>query len=159
MADDVMGSLDTDGESSVISELRKRNRELEKLLKSAVTPEDVEAEVEKRISRRDAAEDVLVRLGYNPKVSRLVLSGIEDDITEESVVSFLDSLGVEPQAARHESEDAPKERPLGKTGEFAARVSSAARRGPGQDPLLERINSAKNRQELAAIMAEAGLSQ
>lgn len=162
MAEHGEETVETDGESSVIAELRKQNRELQRQLKGSVTPDDVEAEVEKRIARRDAVQGLLVDLGYNPKLSKLVLSNVDGDLESETVRGFLEGLGVEPQTASDDKgaqkQDSASER--GRVGEFAARVSSAARRSPSDsNGLMEKLNAAKSPEEISKIMNEAGLSQ
>jgi hypothetical protein len=89
-----------------------------------------------------------------------VLNWVEGDITEDSVVEALKArsipvpAGVEP-VVESEPQDEPK---IGSVSNVGQRVADAASGRDGRD-LEQRIADAQSADEVAELMAEAGLSR
>lgn len=147
----------TGEESGVIKALRKQINDLQAELKNRPDSPDIDALVSERVQKRDAARDVLVRQGYSPKMTDLVLKNLEGDVTEEAVSSFLDSIGLE--AKSDESEQKPEPKPISSVADLASQVASASAKDKVGDQVLQSLNEAKSQAEIDALMRQAGLAQ
>lgn len=143
-------------ESSVIRTLRQQVKDLQSELKGRPGDVDIEAEVAKRVERRDTVRELLGAQGFSPKMADLVLKNVEGDITEDSVKNFLSSVGLE--AGVNEPEK-PNPQPVSSVADLASQVASASAKDPVKDQVLDSVLNAKNRSEIDAIMRQAGLAQ
>jgi hypothetical protein len=143
-------------DSSVIKTLRDQVKQLQGQLKERPDQMDIEAEVEKRVARRDAARDVLVQLGHSPKMTALVLQNLEGDPTPEAVAGFLEGIGL---TAQPNEPAKPDPRPISSVADLASQVAAASAKDQVGDQVLESIGEAKSPAEIDAIMRRAGLAQ
>ncbi len=162
MADDntLTQESGTGEDSSVIKVLRQRVKELEKELQRRPDPETVEAEVARRVARREAATSVLVQMGFSPKMSDLVTREVEGDITEESVRSFLEGLGLKADSGQPTDDGAKQSEKASQVAEVADLASQVASvtQSDGTPDITKAISEAKSVEELDAIMRKAGLA-
>ena len=141
--DDVITGTET--ESDLQKKLRKKIRADEKRIK----------ELEDKLSgftvkeRESLVKEVLEKQGVNPKAARLILKDIDGDISENSILNWLDSEGdlVGYSASKDAANDVDREA----LRRQDTSVMGAAAPDRGQD-LEARIAGAKNEAELRAIL-------
>ena len=112
---------------------------------------DALAEARSQLERESAAQQLVDSAGY-PGLKDVVLEKVDGDLTPEAVEAVLEGLGLEPTQTA--TDDLANQ--LGKTASLGAQVAAAAQSNPIDD-LGEKLGSAQNAGEIAAIMAEAGL--
>jgi hypothetical protein len=156
-------AVDESMDSPVIKALRKQVADLTKLVNNAPTRESIEAEVRGELARQSAISEQLIALGHPAGLSEFLNGKLGDaDISRESVVSALQSIGFQVEASDapagegHEPSESTSD--LAKVTGLSAQVRSAAQ---GVAPVtdIQRINQAQSQEELTAIMAELGLAQ
>lgn len=140
-------------DSEVIRTLRQQVKDLQNQLKNQP---DVDAEVRRQVARREAARAALGQLGAPAQLAEIVLDRVEDEVTDESVASVLESLGLTPQSQEPVNEKAKE---VSQVSGLAAQVASAAGKGGAEPTVTDELNQAQSKEEVAAIMARAGLSQ
>lgn len=156
---DTVDTYEDDPEDSpVIRKLRAENRAKEKALKELQEWKDkVESAAQTR--RAEAAKAAVNRLGL-PGLADDVLNWVEGDITEDTVVEALKARSI-PVPAGHEPvvESEPQDEPkIGSVSNVGQRVADAASGRDGRD-LEQRIADAQSAEEVAELMAEAGLTR
>lgn len=151
-------TIDESGQDSpVIAELRKQLRDLQKERKEDLKKLEVFA-AEKAQARSAQAKQFVDAAGFPNLSTEIVLERIEGDVTAESVVAALNSIGLSPQAeASQEAQPAPEPNPTVPASEMGQRVAAAAQGSPVKD-VMSRLNEATSQAEIAAIMEEAGLT-
>lgn len=153
-------------DSEVLNTVRKRNRELEKELKSRPTRDELEAEIRTELERENAISEQLVALGHPKGLSEFLKGRLEEDaeVSREAVALALQGIGyqVEVDGAAEQSEGrepSSQETELAGVANLSAQVRSAA---SGEvDPsaaLAKKINAATTPQELEQAMREAGVA-
>lgn len=140
-------------ESSVIRELREQNKTLNK---------QVEALNEQASSfsqgREEAIQTHIDRLGF-PKLKDVVIDKVDGFPTEDKVAAVLADLGLtEPQAPAGNATETPQAPSVQEVAGLGQQAASAASTS-GVPDLDAQINAATTKEEVAAIMTAAGLSQ
>lgn len=145
-------------ESSVITGLRRSLRETEAALKAAKEEAKSAAESARTQVQRELKIQQLVSDAGYPGLADIVAEKVQEP-TAEAVNEFLTSRNLTPRVAGQQNDEAPKPVPI-ETGwagiaDLSQRVADAAS-GTGQSSLIDRINAAKNADEVASIMAGGG---
>lgn len=155
------GSVETDGDSAVIADFRKREAAKDKRI----------AELEKQVEgfnaqaaeqRRKTIEGVVNDLGF-PGLVDDVDGWVEGDVTADAIASVLKAKGLLTDDAPatgtssapeqpQQSAEQPAKMPASRIGQ---QVAAAASGSAGAD-ISERLAAAKTNAEIAEIMAEAG---
>ena len=152
-----------DEDSPVIRALRKQIKDLQSQAKNAPTRDSIEAEVRADLARQDAIADLLVGLGHPRGMSAVVKARMGDaEVTRESVAEALQALGYAvadgDESAVESGGEAPEAHSdLVNVANLSAQVRAAAS-GSGKESVEDRIAKAESPEQVAAIMAEAGLS-
>lgn len=146
--------------SAVIKALRAQIRDLEKDLKAAPDAESIIAEYEAGRQRTGAVEAALVSQGVPKGIAPLVQDKLgESEVTDESVAKILADLGFqaeEDQGASGQGErGTSREEALPGVTELGTQVRAAAQGGSAAS-IMQQINAATSRGEVAKIAEEAG---
>ena len=133
---------------SVVKQLRKVNRTLEKRLKEL----EAEANQMKAQTRQRTVKDVLTSKGVNPKVAALIPQDIEP--TEEAVSGWLNEWG-DVFGVKTEETEAQAPAAVNPALQAQKRINDVV--SSGQTPAFDediaaRIANAKSAEELSAIM-------
>ena len=142
--------LDTDNEvqmdgSDLLKKLRKAKRNDEKRIKELTE----QLEGLSKAQRERTVKEVLEQKGVNPKAQRLILKDL-DDITEESVNTWLDDNGdlfglTQPEV----NQEQELNRAALRQQDVVTQLGMTPDRA---DDLLNRINSAETAEELHSII-------
>jgi len=157
---DGQGLDDGSEDSPVIRELRdKIKQESARRKEAEAKAESIEEEVRTKVVRELSAERLLMDAGYpSPKLRDWFLSEVEGDVTPDAVQAFLGEL--KPQGGGSEAkapQDSRAEKVAG-VANLSQQIASAAS-DTNTDSLMKKIASATSQAEVAALMAEAGLTQ
>lgn len=153
------GSTD---DSGVMKALRKQIKDLENQLKSAPSRESVEAEIRTELERESAISEQLIALGHPVGMANILKGTLGDaDVTLDSVAQALQSIGysveVPDETSKSDADESEEASNLARVTNLSAQVQSAAQ-GGDLDDVLQKIGQAETPAQLAAIMAEAGLT-
>lgn len=140
------------GESAAFRALRDKNKELAKKVAEFETVQ-AEAEAAAQTRRAEAVKGIVNSFNL-PGLADDVLSWVEGDITEDSVKEALKVRSIPIGEAQAQSQNDTSQ--TVNVSDVGQKVADAAG-GVDRRSVDERINAAENPQELAAIMAEAGL--
>lgn len=141
--------VESGGDSSVITELRKRNRDLEKALKERPSREEVLAQIELEAARRKTAEGALDALGAPAGLASIVVEKVGENLTEESVKEFIEGLGIATQAVNQKDED---KRSVS-ASDLGRQVASASSASVDLN-LAERLANATSKEEVFQLASE-----
>jgi hypothetical protein len=141
-------------DSPIIKELRSQNRAKEKELEKFRSLQ-AEADTRTQSMRADAARDAVNSLGMDGLVED-VLNWVEGDITPEKVIEALQarSIPLPDDTEQPKPESVAKPNP----SKIGQQVADAAAGGAVKS-IDERLAEAGSGAEIAAIMAEAGLTR
>jgi hypothetical protein len=156
-------AIDAQDESGVIKALRSQIKDLEKDLKSRPDRDTLEAEFLTQQERNSAISSQLVDLGHPAGMSAIIAEKMgEGDVTRESVTATLQGLGYNleatPETAPDPSETSESDQALAEVTSLSSQVASAAGNPPADDTMAK-IAATETREELAALMAEKGLTE
>ena len=152
------GTESTEGESAVLSNIRKENRDLQKQLKVAV--EKLETVSEQVAETRSAqAKQHVEAAGYEGFDVTIVLDRIEGEVTEDSVTKALQAMGLgvtetvedgkTEDDAKGETDDGPSAPGIGQ------RVAQAAK-GSGDKSFEAELGNTKSAEDVAELMESHG---
>lgn len=150
--------FDESEDSPVIRKLRSENRAKEKALKEALERlEKVESAAQTR--REEAAKSIVNGLNL-PGLKDDVLSWVEGEITEQSVIEALQARSIPvPEGLQPTVDPEPEDKPtVGLASNVGQRVADAAG-GKDNRTLDEQIAQAESPDELRELMEQAGLSR
>jgi hypothetical protein len=155
---------DTGGgeDSAIIKALRKQVKDQKAELESRPDRETLIAELRNELVRDGAIEEELTFFGHPKGILDTVKGKLGDaEVTRESVAEALKGIGYQVEEADASAGDGTEQSAqasdLAKVSTLSSRVRSAAQ-GEPSDAAMQRINKADTPAELAAIMAELGLS-
>lgn len=163
--DNLTNGTDTPDESvddsPVIKALRKQVADLNKALKDTPSREDIEADIRTQLERESAISAQLVALGHPAGMAAFLKGQLGDaEVTLESVTAALEGIGyqvaVPGESSDTEGTTTPQVPDLARVSSLSASVQAAAK-GDSSGSLTEKIAAAQSREEVTALMAEAGL--
>ena len=155
-------ATDESVDSPVMKALRQQVKDLTKLVNNAPTRESIEAEIREGLARESAISEHLVALGHPAGMSAILTGQLGDaEVTRESVTEALQGIGyqvvVDDATSEPDGEAPSQQSDLAKVTSLSAQVRTAAQSG-AEDDLSKKISQAQTPADLAALMAEAGLS-
>lgn len=168
MTDDIITEPVEEGESesgedtSLVKDLRKQIRDLQRDLKAVPNRSDLEANIRASVAREKAIESELVAL----KLPSGLLDTVEGkmggaEVNRESVVAALTAIGFDlTESTEGGEESAPAQQDaenLAGVANLASQVANAANQQT-TDNLTDKINAAQTPEELANLMREAGMA-
>jgi hypothetical protein len=148
-------------DSPVIQQLRAQLKAAEKEAKDAKGQAKEAADAARTQVLRELRAEQLVKAAGFPKLAELAVERIEGEITDESVASFLEGLGL--QAGEQEPSgdgdggggDASTS--VEQVARLGARVADASRDQLGKG-VIDRLNQTQSIEEITAIANEAGFA-
>jgi len=140
-------------ESALITDLRSRNRKLEKDVND-LRALQAEVEVAAQTQRSETAKGIMDTLGLSG-LTEDMLQWVPGDITQEAVVEALEARSIPLPEGTVQQTPVEKQTPSAST--VGQQVADAAAGADGRS-LAERINSAETQEELNALMEEAELT-
>ncbi len=146
--------LEADQESETFSDLRKKNRSLEKQLKEA-NAKVAEAEERESTERAEAAKQTMNALGF-PGLWEDVLGWIEGPITEQSAREALEAKSLTVNAEGAETQQSEPDEPTTQSASTVGQRVADAASGLDQRSVEQRIGQAETTEEVTAIMEELG---
>lgn len=154
--DDTEGTENAEAEeSSVITDLRRRNKELDKELKE-FRRRQAEEEAAASTRRAESVRKIVDTFGL-PNLADDVTRWVEGDITEDTVREALQARGIPLSGGDGQQETSTTSaEPKQSASNVGQRVADAAG-GTDRRSLDERINAAESQAELVELMREAEL--
>ncbi len=142
-------------ESGVIKAMRIQIKDLEKALKTAPDAEALRAEFKAEQAKNTAVIKQLVAYGQPEGLSETIASKVEGEVTEESVLGALKSIGLDAVETEGSVEEADPNAALAEVSGLSGEVSAAANANPAVTG-LQSIAEAETVDDLQAIADEGG---
>jgi len=142
-------------ESGVIKAMRIQIKDLEKALKAAPDAEALRAEFKAEQAKSTAVIKQLVAYGQPEGLSETIAGKVEGDVTEESVLAALRSIGLDAVETEGSVKEADPNAALAEVSGLSGEVSAAANANPAVTG-LQSIAEAETIDDLQAIADEGG---
>ena len=146
--DDFDTEVETSSDGSdLLKKLRKAKRNDEKRIKELTE----QLETLSKTQRERTVKEVLEKQGVNPKATRLALKDLEGDVTEETILNWLDDNGDLFGYSRSEEAPLASDEDLGELRRQNSVTQGAKTPDRGEDLEL-RIEQAQSAEELQRIL-------
>lgn len=154
---EVAGESKPEEDSDLVKDLRKQIKELSRDLKAQPSRTDIEANIRATVAREKAIESELTSLNLPAGLSEVVEGKLGDaDVTAEAVAEALKAIGFElTDSTDDETPDVADQ--VNQVASLGNQIANKAKTDPNA-ALTEKINAADTMDELAEVMAKAGLT-